>query len=228
MNTKQAVFAAFLIMALLIGLCSCSAADELTEPLNRSVPFGIAHMDDGSGIPVYRSMTARTASDRLNDYQVCAILASQTYNKVNWLRIRYVSGNAIREGYIRETGFYQLTVAGLITVASDAPSSAALRALAADAKANVFTAQATPAATATPRPTKKITATPSPTPRSKKATATPSAVRKRYVLNTKTMKFHLPGCSELDRTAAENKKTTITTRTSLIDQGYTPCQRCKP
>ena len=219
MKTKGMVLAVILVTMLVVSICPCSTADELTAPLNQPVPFGIAHTDDGSGIPVFKTMTARTASDTLSDYQVCAILASQTYNKTNWYKIRYLSGETIREGYIRETGFYQLTVAGLITVASDAASSLALRTLAKDANADVLIAQAAVNPTATPSPTPKAT---------KKATATPASGKKRYVLNTKTMKFHLPSCSEAEKTAAENKKTTITTREALIDQGYTPCQKCKP
>ena len=233
MKSLRIVLACILTAALLTGMCACAAADELTDDLNQPVPFGIAHTDTGAGISVYKSTAARTASDTLSDYQVCAILDFQTYNKVNWYKIRYVSGDALKEGYIREDGFYQLTVAGLISVASDASSSAALKMIANASNPNVLMAQATPTVTATPtptpKPTKKATMTPSPTPKAtKKATATPASARKRYVLNTKTMKFHLPSCSEADKTTPENKKTTITTRESLIDQGYTPCQKCKP
>ncbi len=229
MKTLKTVLACILTAVLLAGLCCCASADELTDSLNQPVPFGVAHMDNGAGIPVYKTMAARTASDQLRDYQACAILDSQTYNRASWYRIRYVSGQNIKEGYIRADGFYPMTVAGLITAASDPAFSAELRTLAADAKANSFTAQATPEPTATPKPTKRITASPSPTPRgSKKATATPAAARKRYVLNTKTMKFHLPSCPDAEKAAAENKKITITTRQSLINQGYSPCQKCDP
>ena len=49
-----------------------------------------------------------------------------------------------------------------------------------------------------------------------------------YVLNTNTMKFHLPDCSSADDIAAENRKTTDQTREELIAEGYEPCGRCNP
>lgn len=122
----------------------------------------------------------------------------------------------MKEGYIKGDVFYPLTLAGLITITADATAAETLRTLIADTKAEPFvraTASPTPKATATPKP---------------KITAFPSSVRKKYVLNTKTMRFHLPGCSEVDRITEENRKNTTTTRESLIDQGYTPCKKCNP
>lgn len=49
-----------------------------------------------------------------------------------------------------------------------------------------------------------------------------------YVLNTNTMKFHLPDCSSADDIAAENRQTTDQTREELIAEGYEPCGRCNP
>ena len=205
-----------LVICLVLCLCVCSFgaanADQLTDALNEPAPFGIAHADDHSGLLVYKTANNRTKIDTLEDYQVCAILS--TSNK-NWIRVQYVSGNQLKDGYIQADSFYQLTVSGLATIMNDAASAAVITKLIQNTKANQFTAQAqaTVAPTATPK---------------KKATATPAAGRKRYVLNTKTMKFHLPSCSEVDKIANENKKTTTTTRESLINQGYDACQKCKP
>ena len=88
--------------------------------------------------------------------------------------------------------------------AADAAAGEALRTLIGTSKANVFIAPS--AAPSDP----------------------PSSGRKKYVLNTKTMKFHLPGCTEVTRITEENRKNTTTTRESLIDQGYVPCQKCNP
>ena len=66
-----------LLVMMLVSMCAAAAADELTEPLNQAVPFGIAHIDDGSGIKVYRSVSARNSWDTLTDYQICAILSTQ-------------------------------------------------------------------------------------------------------------------------------------------------------
>ena len=79
----------------------------------------------------------------------------------------------------------------------------------------------------TQAPTVKATVKPTATPK-KKVTTAPVSSRKKYVLNTKTMKFQLPSCSEAERISAENKKTTTTTRESLISQGYEACQKCNP
>lgn len=49
-----------------------------------------------------------------------------------------------------------------------------------------------------------------------------------YVLNTNTMKFHEPGCPSVDDIKAKNKQEYHGTRQDLIDQGYSPCGRCKP
>ena len=49
-----------------------------------------------------------------------------------------------------------------------------------------------------------------------------------YVLNTKTKKFHLPGCKDIDKMSEQNKKTVTATRASVISDGYSPCGHCKP
>ena len=49
-----------------------------------------------------------------------------------------------------------------------------------------------------------------------------------YILNTSNFKFHLPACSSAQTMKAENKQTYTGSRDALIEQGYTPCGRCKP
>lgn len=49
-----------------------------------------------------------------------------------------------------------------------------------------------------------------------------------YILNTNTMKFHLPSCSSVDQIKEENRKKVTSRREKIIDEGYLPCQRCKP
>lgn len=46
-----------------------------------------------------------------------------------------------------------------------------------------------------------------------------------YVLNVKTKKFHKPSCNSLP---TANRQDSSESRESIIAQGYTPCQRCKP
>lgn len=50
----------------------------------------------------------------------------------------------------------------------------------------------------------------------------------KYVLNTKSKKFHLPECSSVDKIDENNKKVTDKSKEELIDEGYTPCGSCKP
>lgn len=56
-----------------------------------------------------------------------------------------------------------------------------------------------------------------------KPTQTP--VKIVYVLNTKTKKFHLPGCSFLP---TSNGKDSEKSREELINEGYDPCKKCNP
>ena len=55
-----------------------------------------------------------------------------------------------------------------------------------------------------------------------------SAGKQKYVLNTHTMKFHLPSCNDVPRIKAENRKDVKTTREALIGEGYSPCGHCNP
>lgn len=70
----------------------------------------------------------------------------------------------------------------------------------------------------TAKPTEKAT---------EKPTAKPVA-EKNYILNTNTMKFHLPSCASCDKIDAENKKSFTGDRADLISQGYSPCGNCHP
>lgn len=49
-----------------------------------------------------------------------------------------------------------------------------------------------------------------------------------YILNTRSMKFHLPSCSSVDNMSDKNKAEYTGTREELINQGYTPCGNCNP
>lgn len=49
-----------------------------------------------------------------------------------------------------------------------------------------------------------------------------------YILNTNTRKFHYPTCSSVDQMKDKNKKDYYGDRADLINQGYSPCGRCKP
>ncbi len=215
-----------LSVLILISLLCCPAAlaDQLTEPLNEAVPFGVAHSADRSALTVYSAANDRAGADQLTDYQLCAILATKKTGSTLWYQIRYIKGKSFKEGYVKGDALYPLTLAGLIAVTADSAVAETLRALISESNASPFVLTQ-PSPTATPKP--KATAKPTAAPKSK-ATAAPSSGRKKYVLNTKTLKFHLPSCSEADRITDDNRKNTTTTREALLDQGYTPCQKCNP
>ena len=196
-----------LSVLILISLFCCPAAlaDQLTEPLNEAVPFGVAHSADRSALTVYSAANDRAGADQLTDYQLCAILATKKTGSTLWYQIRYIKGKSFKEGYVKGDALYPLTLAGLIAVTADSAVAETLRALISESNASPFVL----------------------TPKSK-ATAAPSSGRKKYVLNTKTLKFHLPSCSEAERITDDNRKNTTTTREALLDQGYTPCQKCNP
>lgn len=49
-----------------------------------------------------------------------------------------------------------------------------------------------------------------------------------YVLNTNTKKFHYPDCSSVKSMKEKNRMDVTGSREEIIDQGYSPCGRCKP
>jgi len=57
------------------------------------------------------------------------------------------------------------------------------------------------------------------------ANATDSAT---YVLNTNTMRFHLPTCSSVEQMSARNKLDFSGSRDEVLEMGYVPCSCCHP
>lgn len=49
-----------------------------------------------------------------------------------------------------------------------------------------------------------------------------------YILNINSKKFHLPDCSACNSISEKNKAEFTGTREELIEQGYVPCNSCKP
>lgn len=66
---------------------------------------------------------------------------------------------------------------------------------------------------------------PAPTTQPEETTA---AEESHYVLNTSSMKFHLPTCSGVESMSPSNRQDYTGTRQALLEQGYTPCGTCKP
>ncbi len=49
-----------------------------------------------------------------------------------------------------------------------------------------------------------------------------------YILNKNSMKFHRPKCDSVHEISEKNKEEYTGGRQELINNGYTPCQSCKP
>ena len=49
-----------------------------------------------------------------------------------------------------------------------------------------------------------------------------------YVINSKSMVFHIAGCGSIGAMNEENKQFSYETREELIIQGYSPCGNCHP
>ena len=49
-----------------------------------------------------------------------------------------------------------------------------------------------------------------------------------YIVNTRSMKFHRPGCVSAAKMSERNKKEVMISRDELIAQGYIPCGNCQP
>lgn len=57
---------------------------------------------------------------------------------------------------------------------------------------------------------------------------TSDSEKQTFIVNTSTRKFHKETCSDAKNIKSENKKTYTGYRDSLINNGYSPCSKCKP
>lgn len=78
----------------------------------------------------------------------------------------------------------------------------------------------------TPEPTPEIVAITPTAPA--EAPAVTRSNEKSYVLNTNTMKFHLPTCGSVKDIKESNRKDVTLARDDIIAQGFSPCGRCHP
>jgi DNA-entry nuclease len=57
---------------------------------------------------------------------------------------------------------------------------------------------------------------------------TQSAGEETYVLNTSSMVFHAPSCASAAKMQGNNREDYTGTREDIVEQGFSPCGRCKP
>ena len=85
------------------------------------------------------------------------------------------------------------------------------------------TPEPTPEPTVEPTPSPTLEPTPEPT-----AIPTPVPTEVSYILNTNTMKFHIPTCSSVAQMSESNKEYSNASRDEIIARGFVPCKRCNP
>lgn len=56
----------------------------------------------------------------------------------------------------------------------------------------------------------------------------PTEYEEHYVLNMRSMKFHLPHCDAITEMSEHNRLDIYSTRDEMISQGYKPCGMCRP
>lgn len=88
-----------------------------------------------------------------------------------------------------------------------------------------------------PVPTAEATADPASQPSAKPAITpaeTPGISQEEepqgttYILNTNTMRFHIPTCKSVTQIKDKNRQEYTGTRDELISHGYVPCKNCNP
>lgn len=58
--------------------------------------------------------------------------------------------------------------------------------------------------------------------------AAEDAQKRTYILNTRSMKFHILSCSGVEQMSEANKQEYTGSREELISKGYEPCKLCNP
>ena len=79
----------------------------------------------------------------------------------------------------------------------------------------------------TPAPTIEVSPSAQPTQAPQQEESAPAA-ETTYIVNINTGKFHYPSCSSVRQMNEENKRVFNGDAEQLVQQGYSPCQRCRP
>ena len=181
--------------------------------LELAVPFGVAHMNGKSSVPLYSKASTSSKKTDMPNYQLSEILDTQTIGGAVWFKIKYYDDDDKAViGFVNGTSYYQLSLAGLITVMSDVGNAIYLQKF-----ANSISPFVGSSSTSSTRSSPVVS----------QADTTQSS-RYTYVLNTSSKKFHLPSCSSVNDIKNKNRKDYTGSRESLISQGYSPCKKCNP
>ena len=212
---KRRIIMLFLVLVLFMMSCAPALSDSYS--LDLAVPFGVAHIEGKSSVPLYSKASTDSKKGDILDYQICEVISSQTIGDDVWFKISYYNlSDELVSGFVIGTDFYQLSLAGLIIVMSDSANANYLQKYAVGKLPFIG-----PIAVATTRSS----------PVSAQASGTsemPQQDQYTFILNKNTKKFHLPSCSSINDMKSKNLEEYTGTRDSVINMGYTPCQKCKP
>ena len=109
----------FILICVLL-LTNTSAVHGDSFQLKQPIPFGIAHIEGAESVPIYENNSKEDIITYLPDYQICQILSTENKEDTVWFEISCILEGKEIEGYIEGTTFFQLTLAGLIRVMSNA------------------------------------------------------------------------------------------------------------
>ena len=220
MRSKSGLSVLFVVILLCVSMIDCYSLAEEGNRYEQAVPFGVAHTSDGSGIGVYAKPGSKKTSESISDYTLCSVLSTEKLSGTTWYHISYIdAGQNEQTGYVKGEEFYQLTVSGLIAIASDPGTAACLQMFSGVAGSASFTSDITATS-------KSIVAEPDPTVA---PTVEPKTAKQpTYIMNKNSKKFHYPSCSSVNDIKSKNRLEFFGTREEAIQKGYTPCKRCNP
>ena len=205
------------ILILVLTMTPLMTARTESYDLDLAVPFGVAHIEGKSSVPLYSNAQATTIVASMPDYQICQILDTLPFGNEVWFKIQFIDQDEKTiSGFTKGTDFFQLTLAGLVKVMTNADNAAYIERF----------AKMQPSFIGSP------TAKQSSSTRSRVATqASGASILEEeesysFILNIKTKKFHLPSCSSVNDIAEGNRREYSGTSDDLIKQGYSPCKKC--
>lgn len=205
------------LLVIVLFMMPCIPAFSDSYSLDLAVPFGVAHIEGKPSIPLYSKASTDSKKGDIPDYQICEIVSTQTINNDVWFKISYFGENdEVISGFVIGTDFYQLSLAGLIIVMSDASNANYLQKFAVGKLPFMG-----PIAGSTTR-SSPVSAQVSGT------TDMPQEDQYTFILNKNTKKFHLPSCSSVNDMKSKNLEKYTGTRDSVINMGYSPCHKCNP
>ena len=213
------LFAFIALVTILLGMAAMAHSEDAAAIFEQSVPFGVAHADDGGAVPVFSKPGGSESAGALHDFQICAVVAAERLSGVVWYRINYFddAGKEV-SGYVPENSFYHLTVAGFVAVMADPQAAAYIQNFSGLDSSSAYVLQ-------------EGTATRSGMADEAEQSEENNALSEQqltYVLNAGTMKFHFPDCSSVPDIKPSNRRDFTGTREEAVQLGYSPCGRCHP